>query len=83
MLNTLRFKSSVFFATHTFLDKSLEVTAFLVTFTDPNKQLSNVKSVFKFLNHSFHMSVMDKNIIFFIKRCPLYLVLHDNQQELV
>ena len=26
-------------------------SAFLVSFTDPNKQLSNMKSVFKFLDH--------------------------------
>ena len=29
--------------------------AFLVSFTDPNKQLLNVKSVFKSLNHGFSM----------------------------
>ena len=29
----------------------LSGSRFLVSFTDPNKQLFNVKSVFKFLNH--------------------------------
>ena len=28
---------------------------FLISSTDPNKQLFNVKSVFKFLNHGFSM----------------------------
>ena len=28
---------------------------FLVSFTDPNKQFFNLKSVFKFLNHGFSM----------------------------
>ena len=28
-------------------------SAFLVSFTDANEQLFNVKSVFKFLNHGF------------------------------
>ena len=28
-------------------------SAFLVSFTDPNEQLFNVKSVFKFLNYGF------------------------------
>ena len=31
----------------------LSGSAFLVSFTDPNKQLFNVKSVFRFLNHGF------------------------------
>ena len=33
----------------------LSRSAFLVSFIDPNKQLFNVKSVFKFLNHEFSM----------------------------
>ena len=33
----------------------LSRSAFLVSFRDPNKQLLNVKSVFKFLNHGFSM----------------------------
>ena len=28
--------------------------AFLVSFTDPNRQLFNEKSVFKFVNHGFN-----------------------------
>ena len=31
----------------------LSGSAFLVSFTDPNKQFFNIKSVFKFLNHGF------------------------------
>ena len=31
----------------------LSESAFLVSFTDPNKQYFNIKSVFKFLNHGF------------------------------
>ena len=33
----------------------LSGSAFLVSFTYPNKQFFNVKSVFKFLNHGFSM----------------------------
>ena len=33
----------------------LSRSAFLVSFTDPNKQLAKVKSVFKFLNCGFSM----------------------------
>ena len=31
----------------------LSRSAFLVSFADPNKQVHNVKSVFKFLKHGF------------------------------
>ena len=31
----------------------LSGSVFLASFTDPNKQLFNVKSVFKFFNHGF------------------------------
>ena len=33
----------------------LSRSAFLVSFTDPNKQIFNIKSMFKFLNHGFNM----------------------------
>ena len=33
----------------------LSRSTFLLSFTDPNKQLFNVKSVFKLLNHGFSM----------------------------
>ena len=33
----------------------LSISAFLVTFTDPNKQLPNVKSGFKSLDHVFRV----------------------------
>ena len=38
-----------------YLDQYLYLSrsAFLVNFTDPNKQLCNVKPVFEFLNHGF------------------------------
>ena len=33
----------------------LSRSALLISFTDPNKQLFNVKPLFKFLNHEFGM----------------------------
>ena len=53
-------------------------SAFLVSFTDPNSQLPNVKSVFKYLNDGFSMSEIYRFVAFlgievllFIKQCPL------------
>ena len=60
--------------TYLYLYKS----AFLVSFTDPNKQLPSVKSVFKFLNYGVSMSEIYRFIFFleieklcFTKQCPL------------
>ena len=42
----------------------LSRSAVLVSFTDPNKQLPNVKSVFKFLNCGFSVSEIYRFITF-------------------
>ena len=42
--------------------------AFLVSSTDPNKQLFNVKFVFESLNHAFNMSERYRLITFFRER---------------
>ena len=56
---------------------SLSRSVFLVSFTDPNKQLPNVKSVFKLLNGGPNMQEIYRFItflgierIFFIKQGP-------------
>ena len=56
----------------------LSGSVFLVNSTDPNKQLPNVKSVFKSLDHSFIMyetyrfiTFWGVEILLFIKHCPL------------
>ena len=52
-------------------------SVFLVSLIDSNKQLSNVKSVFKFLNHGISMKEIYRFItllgiqISFIKQCLL------------
>ena len=53
-------------------------SAFLVSFTDPNSQLLNIISVFKYLNHGFSMSeiyrlvaFLEIGVLLFIKQCPL------------
>ena len=50
-------------------------------FADPNKQLSNGKSVYKFLKHGLSKQEIDRFITFlgieilsFIKQCPLKFV---------
>ena len=40
-------------------------SAFLVSFTEPNKQLFNVKSVFKFLNDRFSTQEIYIYLLFF------------------
>ena len=56
----------------------LSGSAFLVSFADPNKELPNVKSVFKSLGHWFGMwakyifiNFLGIEILLSIKRCPL------------
>ena len=55
----------------------LSRSSFLVSFTDPNKQLSNAKSVFEFLNYGFSVYEIYRFITFlgieilFIIQCPL------------
>ena len=55
----------------------LSRSAFLVSFTEPNKQLPNVKSVFKFFNYGVNVSEIYRFITFlgieilFIKQCSL------------
>ena len=55
-------------------------SAFLVSFTDPNKQLFNVKSIFKCSNHGLGMYEIYTFIIFLgmeiliIKQRPLKLM---------
>ena len=56
----------------------LSGSAFFVNFADPNKQLLNVKCVFKFLNDGFSMQEiyipsLGKEILF-IKQYPLKLM---------
>ena len=55
--------------------------AFLVSSTDPNKQLFNVKFVFESLNYAFNMSeryrlitFLGREILLFIKECPLKFI---------
>ena len=48
----------------------LSRSTFLVSFADPNKQLPNVQSVFKFLNCRF-ITFLGIEILCFIKQCPL------------
>ena len=52
--------------------------AFLVSFTEPNKQLFNVKSLSKFLNYGVSgkkyidlLLFLGTEILLFIKQCPL------------
>ena len=58
----------------------LSGSAFLVSFTDPNKQLCNVKPVLKFLNHGFIVEEICRFMTFqeieksFIKQGPLKLM---------
>ena len=56
----------------------LSRSAFLVSFTDPNKQLFNVKSLSKFLNYGVSVKkyidlllFLGTEILLFIKQCPL------------
>ena len=62
----------------------LSRSAFLVSFTDPDKQLPNVKHVFKFLNDVPSVQEICRFItlleieVLFIKQCPLKF-LSDNK----
>ena len=70
----------------------LSGSAFLVSLTDQNKQLSNVKYLFNFLNHGVSVleiyrfiTFLGIGMLFFIKQCQLKLclVINNNQQKLV
>ena len=69
----MRIKSYAVAAIFVFIYRS----AFLVSLIDPNKQLSNVKSMFKFLNRGISMKEIYRFItllgiqILFIKQCLL------------